>query len=147
MQLIIGDNDDAHKKSAKHYSRKIIESNAASMCLVRSLIEAHGGTLKTDSDNTGNTYVICSLPMNCKDREEQSFSDIADDSEFVFEGNFENNAFPKNSTGIFSIPNPDVKKDKQPKLLLTQNGAYSSEEINKKAKNESVNNMKRVINA
>ena len=125
----------------------MIESNAASMCLVRSLIEAHGGTLKTDSDNTGNTYVICSLPMNCKAIEEQNLSDIADDSEFAFEDHSENNVFSQNSAGIFPISNPEVKKDKQPKLLLTQNGTYSSAEINEKAKNESVNNIKRVINA
>lgn len=142
-----GENGDVHKRSAKRYSRKMIESNAASMCLVRSLIETNGGTLKIDSDNNGNTYVICSLPMNCKDSEEQSLYDIADDSEIAFEGNLENNVFSKNSAGIFSISNPEAKKDKQPKLLLTQNGTYSSAEINEKSKNESVNNMKRVINA
>ena len=45
--------------------RKILESKGASMLLVRSLIEQHGGTLSVNSDTEGGSYVICSLPTKC----------------------------------------------------------------------------------
>jgi nitrogen-specific signal transduction histidine kinase len=50
--------------SAKTYIHRAMESNAASMSLVRSLIELHGGTLSISSDANGGTYVICALPIN-----------------------------------------------------------------------------------
>lgn len=49
----------------KAHIRRILESKAASMILVRSLIEQHGGTLNINTDTEGDSYVICTLPTNC----------------------------------------------------------------------------------
>lgn len=48
--------------------RKILASKAASMLLVRSLIEQHGGTLSVNTDAEGGSYVICSLPTKCENK-------------------------------------------------------------------------------
>lgn len=48
--------------------RRILESKGASMLLVRSLIEQHGGTLSVNSDAEGGSYVICSLPTKYDNR-------------------------------------------------------------------------------
>ncbi|GHU10865.1 two-component sensor histidine kinase [Alphaproteobacteria bacterium] len=72
MKIIIKDeaiglhvNDDVEifKKSHKKATIKYVESNTASMPLVRSLIELHGGSLGVKADPNGNTCVICSLPI------------------------------------------------------------------------------------
>jgi K+-sensing histidine kinase KdpD len=59
-----GDRNQLYKHSAKAYIHRILESNIASMSIVRSLIELHGGKLNVSSDSNGWSYVICSLPIN-----------------------------------------------------------------------------------
>ena len=52
----------------KAHIRKILASKAASMLLVKSLIEQHGGTLSVNTDAEGGSYVICSLPTKCENK-------------------------------------------------------------------------------
>lgn len=46
---------------------KIFESKGASMLLVKSIIEQHGGALSVNTDAEGNHCVVCSLPTKCDD--------------------------------------------------------------------------------
>lgn len=48
--------------SVRTHIRRILDTKGASMLLVRSLIEQHGGTLSLSRDGNGCSYVICSLP-------------------------------------------------------------------------------------
>lgn len=51
--------------SVRTHIRRILDAKGASMLLVRSLIEQHGGTLSLSRDGNGCSYVICSLPTHC----------------------------------------------------------------------------------
>ena len=76
------DSSTSFKGPAGTCIHKISEYNAASMSIVKSLIEMHGGTLKTDVDSNGFSYVMCTLPMP----QAQSNSDTSDNENTIEEG-------------------------------------------------------------
>ena len=61
------DGGKLRKESAGTCIHKISEHNAASMPIVKSLIEMHGGTLKSDVDSNGFSYIMCTFPRKKTD--------------------------------------------------------------------------------
>ncbi|MBR1735011.1 MAG: PAS-domain containing protein, partial [Alphaproteobacteria bacterium] len=68
----VGINRKKTNSPIKTHIRKILASNAASMLLIKPIIEQHGGTLSVNTAPEGGSYVICSLPIKQQDSQDQT---------------------------------------------------------------------------
>lgn len=71
LRIIIKDDGNIgetnhYKRSDRAFLHKIFEYNAASMSIVKSLLEMHDGNLKIKTDSNGFSYVLCTLPIKTK---------------------------------------------------------------------------------
>lgn len=152
MKIVINDlgiekTKSGRKKSSKTYIHRIIESSTASMGLVRSLIEVHGGNLSISSDGNGGTHIVCSLPMNCKNHCEKEIHDMPNKSEFIFENEPATNILYTNRENLplSEKCKLEPEKDEKTKLTTMENEIYDAYGV--KIENKVHNSVKKAVNA